>query len=104
MKAPIQRTKTFAFVAFVWIVNSLLRIIFGLMSTQGSLLDNPVPIITEQIIIVMFLILGILGFVTTYGLVKRELWGLQGVVIVSILTVIFDVWGIKNPICLHMIT
>ncbi|MGY5872222.1 MAG: hypothetical protein RTV72_08265 [Candidatus Thorarchaeota archaeon] len=94
MKVPIDRTKSFTFVAFLWIINSLLRIVFGVMSTQGSLLDNPVPLVIDQILIVMFLILGILGFITAYGFLKREIWGIQGIVIVSLLTIIFDIWGI----------
>ncbi|MHA1288751.1 MAG: hypothetical protein ACTSPB_15235, partial [Candidatus Thorarchaeota archaeon] len=60
---------------------------------SGSLLDNPVPLVIDQILIVMFLILGILGFITAYGFLKLELWGIQGVVIVSLLTIIFDIWG-----------
>ena len=94
MKVPMERTKSFAFVAFLWIINALLRIVFGVMSSQGSLLDNPVPLIIDQILIIVFLILGILGFITAYGLLKLELWGIQGVVIVSLLTIIFDIWGI----------
>ncbi|MHA1665778.1 MAG: hypothetical protein ACTSW7_00185 [Candidatus Thorarchaeota archaeon] len=93
MKVPMERTKAFSFVAFLWIMNSLLRIVFGAMSTKGSLLDNPVPLVIDQILIVMFLILGILGFITAYGFLKLELWGIQGVVIVSLLTIIFDIWG-----------
>ncbi|MGY5879107.1 MAG: hypothetical protein RTV31_02605 [Candidatus Thorarchaeota archaeon] len=94
MKVPIERTKSFVFVALLWIMNALLRIVFGVMSLQGSLLDNPVPLIIDQILIVIFLILGILGFITAYGFLKLELWGIQGVVIVSLLTIIFDIWGI----------
>ncbi|MCK4567760.1 MAG: hypothetical protein KAU48_10670 [Candidatus Thorarchaeota archaeon] len=94
MKVPMERTKSFAFVAFLWIINALLRIVFGVMSSQGSLLDNPVPLIIDQILIIVFLILGILGLITTYGFLKLELWGIQGVVIVSLLTIIFDIWGI----------
>ena len=94
MRVPLKKSKAFVFVAFLWIMNALLRIIFGLMSTQGSLLDNPVPLIIEQVIIVMFLVLGIAGFVSSFGLLKRELWGLQGVIVISLLTIAFDIWGI----------
>jgi hypothetical protein len=94
VKAPLERTKSFVIVAFFWIMNALLRIVFGLMSTQGSLLDEPVPLIIDQIIIVMFLILGVLGFITSYGFLKRERWGVRGVVFVSILTILFDIWGV----------
>ena len=93
MNLQIERTKAFTFVAFVWIMNSLLRIVFGLMSTQGSLLDNPVPLIVEQFLIVAFLTLGALGFITSYGLLKRERRGVLGVAAVSLLTIVFDIWG-----------
>ncbi len=94
MSAPLERTKSFVIVSFFWIMNALLRIVFGLMSTQGSLLDEPVPLIINQVIIIMFLILGVLGFITSYGFLKLENWGVKGVVFVSILTILFDVWGI----------
>lgn len=93
MIVPIVRSKTFLLVTLVWVMNSLLRITFGLMSMQGSLLDNPVPLIVEQFLIVSFLTLGVLGFITSYGLVKLEKWGMLGVVAVSFLTIGFDIYG-----------
>ena len=94
MRVVLERTKGFAFVAFLWLMNALLRVVFGMMSTQGSLLDIPVPLIIDQILIVMFFILGLLGFITSYGFMKLERWGFQGVVLVSLLTILFDIWGI----------
>ena len=93
MRVPVERTKGFAFVSFLWITNALLRLVFSAMSTQGSLLDNPVPLIIDQLLIVMFLMLGIIGFITAYGFLKLELWGFQGVMICSLITIIFDIWG-----------
>ena len=93
MIVPIVRSKTFLLVTLVWVMNSLLRITFGLMSMQGSLLDNPIPLIVEQFLIVTFLTLGVLGLVTSYGLVKLERWGILGVVAVSFLTIGFDIYG-----------
>ena len=93
MKAQIERTKTFALVTMVWVMNSLLRVVFGVMSTQGSLLDNPVSPLVEHLLIITFLILGVLGFITSYGLLKLKLWGFLGVVVVSFSTIVFDIYG-----------
>jgi hypothetical protein len=94
MKVPIERNRAFYFVAFLWIINTVLRFSFGAMSTQKSLLDVEVSYLVNEFIVVMFFILGFLGLITSFGFVTGEQWGVFGVMLTSILTIIFDTWGI----------
>jgi hypothetical protein len=90
-----KRTFSFVLVFLLWILNSYLRIYFGILNlTEGSLLDVSVSPIILQIIIVMFFILGIGGFCTTLGLWQMKAWGFKSVILVCLATIIFDIWGI----------
>jgi uncharacterized membrane protein (DUF2068 family) len=92
-----SKKKPFSFflIFLLWILNSYLRIYFGIINiTEGSMLDVTVSPIVFQFIIVMFFILGINGFITTLGLWQMKKWGFKGVILVSIATIIFDIWGI----------
>ena len=40
-----------------------------------------------------FLVLGVAGLVTAYGLLRDSRWGYWGALIVNIATIVFDVWG-----------
>ncbi len=89
------RTRAFTIFTLLWVLNALLRVVFGVLSiTEGSLLDVPVTLLIHQILVVMFFLLGAGGFLSAYGLWKLERWGLQGVVALSIVTIGFDLWGI----------
>lgn len=93
----ISKKKSFSFISifFLWIVNSYLRIYFGILNiTEGSMLDVPVSPIVFQIIVVMFFILGVNGFITSLGLWQMKKWGFKGVILVSIATILFDIWGV----------
>ena len=81
-------------VLLLWFLNSIMRIVFGIMTiTLGSLLDVEVSLIVEQIITVMFLALGILGFIAIPGLLNMRNWGVQLAIVASVATIIFDIWG-----------
>ena len=88
------REKTHILVLLLWFLNSIMRIVFGIMTiTLGSLLDVEVSLIVEQIITVMFLALGILGFIAIPGLLNMRNWGVQLAIVASVATIIFDIWG-----------
>lgn len=92
-----SKKKPFSFILIFlfWLLNSYLRIYFGIINiTEGSMLDVSVSPIILQFIIVMFFILGVSGFITTLGLWQMNKWGFKGVILVSIATIIFDIWGI----------
>ncbi len=82
-------------VILLWILNAAARIVFGVMTiTQGSLLDVVVPFAVEQTLTVMFLALGVLGFLVVPGLAAQKDWGFQLAFVVSLATIGFDVWGL----------
>ncbi|MGB9713983.1 MAG: hypothetical protein ACPLZC_03270 [Candidatus Bathyarchaeales archaeon] len=62
--------------------------------TPGGLLDMEVAQITIQTINTMFFLLGILGFIAVVGLLMMRRWGFWTTVFVSVLTVLFDTWGV----------
>ncbi len=78
----------------LWVFNSLLRVLFGAMGAMGTpLLDVEVSKLTIDLISMMCLSLGFGGLVMTIGLWQMKKWGLCGVLVISFITVIFDIWG-----------
>ena len=49
---------------------------------------------TMDLILIAFVAIGAVGFVTTYGLWKMRRWGLIGTILLSAATIVFDVWAI----------
>ncbi|MHA1786487.1 MAG: hypothetical protein ACTSVE_14975, partial [Candidatus Helarchaeota archaeon] len=95
MDKEIKKSVGFIFIILLWILNSFLRIFFGCINlTVGSMLDEPVHPLILQFIIVMFLLLGVSGAVTTFGLMQLRKWGVYGAILVSMVTISFDIWGI----------
>jgi uncharacterized membrane protein (DUF2068 family) len=93
-KISKKRSFSFILIFLLWTLNSYLRINFGILNiTEGSMLDVPVSLIVFQFIIVMFFILGVNGFITSLGLWQMKKWGFKGVILVSIATILFDIWG-----------
>lgn len=94
-KISKKRSFSFILIFLLWTLNSYLRIYFGILNiTEGSMLDVSVSPIVLQFIVVMFFILGVNGFITTLGLWQMKKWGFNGVILVSIATIIFDIWGV----------
>jgi uncharacterized membrane protein (DUF2068 family) len=89
-------TKSIIFVALLWTLQSVGRFVLGYLSaiTPGGLLDVEVAQITVQIINTMFFLLGVLGCIAVVGLLMRRKWGIWATVFVSILTILFDIWGV----------
>ncbi|MHA1424264.1 MAG: hypothetical protein ACTSSD_19490 [Candidatus Thorarchaeota archaeon] len=90
----MSKERTFWIVLLLWTLNATARIVFGIMTiTQGSLLDVEVALIAEQTITVMFLTLGLFGFLAVPGLLQKKRWGFLMALAVSLATVVFDIWG-----------
>lgn len=89
-------TKSIVFVALLWTLQSVGRFVFGYLSatTPGGLLDVEVAPVIIQIINTMFFLLGIFGFIAVVGLLLTRKWGFWATVLVSISTIIFDIWGV----------
>ena len=88
--------KSVIFVALLWVIQSVGRFVFGYLSatTPGGLLDVVVSLVTLQTIDTMFFLLGILGFIAVVGLLLMEKWGFWATVLVSVATIVFDIWGV----------
>jgi len=89
-------TKSTIFVAFLWIIQSVGRFFFGYLSaiTPEGLLDAEVSQAIIQIIDAMFFLLGILGFIAVVGLLSMKKGGFWATVLVSVATIVFDMWGL----------
>jgi hypothetical protein len=91
----LLKDRIFHIALLLWILNATARIGFGIMTiTEGSLLDVAVPLAVEQTLTVMFLALGVLGFIAVPGLAMQKDWGFQVTFTVSLATIGFDVWGL----------
>ena len=95
MKPSKTRTRGVVFVTLLWALQSALRLIFGYINVaEGSLLDVEVSHTVFQTLVVLFFVLGISGFIATFGLWQMKKWGFWGIILVSGATIIFDVWGV----------
>lgn len=76
-------------------VQSLLRLVFFYLSVTGEeLLEVEIASSARQMIDAMFLLIGVVGLVTAYGLYKMRGWGYWGTILLSLLTIVFDAWGL----------
>ncbi|MEM3770606.1 MAG: hypothetical protein QXG76_05430 [Candidatus Bathyarchaeia archaeon] len=98
MTGYVKRSKAVVFVGLLWIIQSVGRIFFAAVGTlegMGRFLDNPISYETSVILFVIFLFLGILGLVTTFGLLAGRKWGFWSTISASVATIAFDIWGLK---------
>ena len=65
----------------------------GVTPAIKEFLTVPVSSITMNFISVTFLLLGVGNLVTIYGLFRQTDWRFKSLIIVSIVTILFDVWG-----------
>ncbi len=92
----------FYLVALLAFVQGALRTYFGFASAGvlGATAHDQlmscidVPVSNEMMVIAApFLLLGVLGIATTGGLVMRTRWGYYGTLIISVATIIYDLWA-----------
>lgn len=79
-------------------LQSILRLYFSYLGFTGGIdkfLTSPISQGTLLFINSIFLILGIAGIVATIGLLMERKWGLWCAILVSVSTVVFDVWGLR---------
>jgi len=62
--------------------------------TGAELLDVEVATSTQQMINYTFLLIGIGGIITAFGLWQLKSWGYWGTILLSIGIIIFDAWGL----------
>ena len=49
---------------------------------------------TQQMINILFLFIGVIGLITVFGLYQMKSWGYWGTILLSVLTIVFDIWGL----------
>jgi uncharacterized membrane protein (DUF2068 family) len=78
------------------LLQSILRFAFPAMILQTGFAETEKAISTDvqAFILVMFVVIGIAGLITAYGLFKGNRWGYTGTIALSLATIVFDVWGI----------
>lgn len=83
-------------ICMLWLLQSLGRLFFAILGTPGGMgqfLDVPISYETSMVMFVMFLLLGICGLIAAFGLWRRRKWGFWSILLVSIVTIAFDIWG-----------
>lgn len=76
---------------------AIMRVLFAYIGTTDMIkefLTTPVTEQTMMIINVSFLMLGVAGLISSFGLLTKKKWGILSATIVSVLTIIFDIWGV----------
>ncbi len=77
-------------------LNSAFRLYFAYLGTTPAIqefLTVPVSSVTMNIINIMFLILGVGGIIASFALVRGIEWAPKALILVSVVTILFDVWG-----------
>jgi len=61
--------------------------------TGAELLEIEITRSVMQLINMMFLLIGVAGLITAFGLYRMKRWGYWGTVLLSVVTIVFDIWG-----------
>ena len=77
------------------VLQSILRLVFFYLGITGAeLVEVEIASSTQQIINIMFLFIGVIGLITAFGLYQMKSWGYWGTILLSILIIVFDIWGL----------
>lgn len=91
-----KRNKGLVLVVLLNFLQAIGRLFFAILGILGGIdqfLDVPVSHTTSLILHVMFFFLGITGLAAAYGLWQKRKWGFWAIIFVSVITIIFDIWG-----------
>ncbi|MBU7018962.1 MAG: DUF2127 domain-containing protein, partial [Theionarchaea archaeon] len=91
-----SNTKGLILVVLLNFLQALGRLLFAILGVQGGIdqfLDVPVSDMTSLILHIMFFFLGVTGLIAAYSLWKKVRWGVWAVILVSVITILFDIWG-----------
>jgi len=78
------------------LILSVLRIYFAYLGTTEAIkefLTVAVSPTTMTIINALFLLLGVGGLIASIGMILKTSWSIKAMVLVSLVNVLFDVWG-----------
>ncbi|MBU6997175.1 MAG: DUF2127 domain-containing protein [Theionarchaea archaeon] len=91
-----KKGKGVVFVALLNFLQASGRLLFAVAGLSGGIdqfLDVPVSEATTLVLHVMFFSLGICGLPAAYGLWRGKRWGFWAILLVSVVTILFDIWG-----------
>lgn len=77
-------------------LNGVFRLYFAYLGTTPAIkefLTTPVSEGTMNLINIVFLLLGLGGIVALVGLVRGTEWAPKALILLSVATILFDVWG-----------
>lgn len=78
------------------LILGVLRIYFAYLGTTEAIkefLTVAVSPTTMTIINALFLLLGVGGLIASIGMILKTSWSIKAVVLISLVNVLFDVWG-----------
>lgn len=94
-KSSEVRTRGIVLVSALSGLQSILRLVFFYLAMTGTeLLEVEIASSAQQMINIMFLFIGVIGLITAFGLYQMRSWGYWGTIILSVLTIAFDIWGL----------
>jgi len=89
------RTRGVLLVVALSVLQSVFRLVFFYMGVTGAeLLEVEITSSAMQLINMMFLLIGVAGMITAFGLYRMKRWGYWGTVLLSVVTIVFDIWGL----------
>ncbi len=96
IKLKVPKSKGIIIICLLAALQGVARIIIPIMLSTGSgpVLETPVSDQVMAFINGMFLAIGGLGLLTTFGLWTGRRWGYIGTIALSLLTIVFDVWAV----------
>ena len=89
-------SKALVFIAFVNLLQVIGRLSFAILGLNGGIdqfLDVPVSLSTATFLHFMFFALGIAGGIALLGLFTKQSWAFSALILVSLMTIGFDIWG-----------
>ena len=94
-KSSEVRTRGIVLVTALSGLQSILRLVFFYLAMTGAeLLEVEIASSAQQMINIMFLFIGVIGLITAFGLYQMKRWGYWGTILLSVLTIAFDIWGL----------
>lgn len=94
-KSSEVRTRGVVLVSALSGLQSILRLVFFYLAMTGAeLLEVEIASSAQQMINIMFLFIGVVGLITAFGLYRMRSWGYWGTILLSVLTIAFDIWGL----------
>lgn len=92
----LPKRKGLMIVCALAVIQSIARfaIPLSLSASGGPVLETPVSDEVMMFINAMFYLLGLFGFITAFGLWTQKRWGYLGTLVLSAVTIVFDVWAV----------